>query len=36
VCRGKVGSLGTTNYYYDGDDVIVESDGAGNFPVNYS
>lgn len=34
--RTKVDSLGTTTYYYDGDDIIVESDGAGSFPVGYT
>jgi RHS repeat-associated protein len=34
--RSKVDSLGTRNYYYDGDDILAESNGAGSFPVSYT
>jgi YD repeat-containing protein len=33
--RSRVDSGGTRNYYYDGDDIIAESDGAGHWPSRY-
>jgi RHS repeat-associated protein len=34
--RSKVDSIGTTNYYYDGDDIIGETDGASHWRAAYT
>jgi RHS repeat-associated protein len=34
--RSKIDSIGTTNYYYDGDDIFGETNGAGSWRAAYT